>query len=63
MSGGDATSPAEDPRREDPRSLARRILALAVPALGALLAEPLFLLADTVIIGRLGVEELASGWR
>ena len=60
MSGGDATSPAEDPRREDPRSLARRILALAVPALGALLAEPLFLLADTVIIGRLGVEELAG---
>ena len=44
----------------DPRPLPRRILALAVPALGALLAEPLFLLADTVIIGRLGVEELAG---
>lgn len=44
----------------DPRPLSRRILALAVPALGALLAEPLFLLADTVIIGRLGVEELAG---
>lgn len=44
----------------DPRPLPRRILALAIPALGALLAEPLFLLADTVIIGRLGVEELAG---
>lgn len=42
------------------RSLPRRILALAVPALGALVAEPLFLLADTAIIGRLGVDELAG---
>lgn len=60
MSGTGEPSPAEDPRGEDSRPLARRILALAVPALGALLAEPLFLLADTVIIGRLGVEELAG---
>lgn len=60
MSGTGESSPAEDPRGEDSRPLARRILALAVPALGALLAEPLFLLADTVIIGRLGVEELAG---
>ena len=41
-------------------SLARQILALAVPALGALIAEPLFLLADTAIIGHLGVSELAG---
>ncbi|MDO5493078.1 MAG: MATE family efflux transporter [Nesterenkonia sp.] len=47
-------------RTRDPRPLLRQILALAVPALGALVAEPAFLLADTVIIGRLGVEELAG---
>jgi putative MATE family efflux protein len=38
----------------------RRILALAVPALGALIAEPLFLLADSAIVGRLGTVELAG---
>lgn len=48
------------PQTQDPRPLGRQILALAVPALGALIAEPLFLLADTAIIGRLGVEELAG---
>lgn len=40
--------------------LARQILALAVPAFGALVAEPLFLLADTAIIGNLGTAELAG---
>ena len=50
----------DDAGRRDPRPLGRQILALAVPALGALVAEPLFLLADTAIIGRLGVEELAG---
>lgn len=55
------SGPAEHvPAATDRRSLPRRILALAVPALGALVAEPLFLLADTAIIGRLGVEELAG---
>lgn len=44
----------------DPRPLPRQILALAVPALGALVAEPLFLLADTAIIGWLGTAELAG---
>ncbi|MBE1515093.1 MATE family efflux transporter [Nesterenkonia halotolerans] len=48
------------PQTPDPRPLGRQILALAVPALGALVAEPLFLLADTAIIGRLGVDELAG---
>jgi putative MATE family efflux protein len=37
-----------------------QILALAVPALGALVAEPLFLLADAVIVGRLGTVPLAA---
>ena len=45
---------------ESPRGLGRTILALAVPALGALIAEPLFLLADTAIIGHLGINELAG---
>jgi putative MATE family efflux protein len=38
----------------------REILRLALPALGALVAEPLFLLADTAIVGRLGTPELAG---
>ncbi len=38
----------------------REILALAVPALGALVAEPLFLLADSAIVGRLGTTPLAG---
>ncbi|AWB94351.1 MATE family efflux transporter [Agromyces badenianii] len=38
----------------------RDILRLAVPALGALIAEPLFLLADTAMIGHLGVTPLAG---
>ena len=42
------------------RSLGRRILALALPALGALIAEPLFLLADAAIVGHLGVSQLAG---
>lgn len=40
--------------------LTRQILVLAIPALGALIAEPLFLLADTAIVGHLGVDELAG---
>jgi hypothetical protein len=38
----------------------REILRLALPALGALIAEPLFLLADSAIVGHLGVDELAG---
>src|SRR4051794_20604225 len=38
----------------------RVILALAIPALGALVAEPLFLLADSAIVGRLGTVPLAG---
>ncbi len=40
--------------------MGRQILALAVPALGALIAEPLFLMADSAIVGHLGVAELAG---
>ena len=42
------------------RADAPAILALAVPALGALVAEPLFLLADSAIVGRLGTVPLAA---
>ena len=42
------------------RVVDRDILRLAVPALGALIAEPLFLLADTAMIGHLGATPLAG---
>jgi putative MATE family efflux protein len=38
----------------------REILVLALPALGALAAEPLYLLADTAIVGHLGTPQLAA---
>ena len=38
----------------------RELLALAVPALGALIAEPLYVLADTAVVGRLGTAPLAG---
>ena len=42
------------------RTLNRDILRLAVPSLGALVAEPLFVLTDTAMVGHLGVEPLAG---
>jgi putative MATE family efflux protein len=42
------------------RAYDREILRLAVPALGALAAEPLYLLADTAIVGHLGTPQLAA---
>ena len=41
-------------------TLNRDILRLAVPALGALVAEPLFLIVDSALVGHLGVEPLAG---
>ena len=38
----------------------REIVRLAVPALGALAAEPLYVLVDTAVVGHLGREELAA---
>ena len=38
----------------------REIVWLAVPALGALAAEPLYLLVDTAIVGHLGRSQLAA---
>jgi putative MATE family efflux protein len=47
--------PGSDDRRRD-----REILRLAVPAFFALAAEPLYVLADTAIVGRLGTRPLAG---
>lgn len=49
------TAPKAAPRRHD-----REILALAVPAFGALVAEPLFVMADSAIAGHLGTPQLAG---
>ena len=38
----------------------REIRRLAIPALGALAAEPLYLLVDTAIVGHLGTPQLAA---
>jgi len=38
----------------------REILRLALPAFGALVAEPLYLLADTAVVGHLGTNQLAG---
>ncbi|GGY02351.1 MATE family efflux transporter [Streptomyces anandii JCM 4720] len=51
-------APARRPparRRHD-----REIVALAVPAFGALVAEPLFVMADSAIVGHLGTAQLAG---
>lgn len=40
--------------------LNREILGLAVPALGALVAEPVFLLTNTAMVGHLGLDALAA---
>lgn len=42
------------------RSIDRRIFALAIPALGALAAEPLLSLADTFFVSRLGASALGA---
>jgi len=47
-------------RADSPPSQRREILRLAVPAFLALVAEPLFLLADSAIIGHLGTTQLAG---
>lgn len=43
-----------------PATLNRDILRLAVPALGALVAEPLFLIVDSALVGHLGIVPLAG---
>jgi putative MATE family efflux protein len=40
--------------------LDRRVIALALPALGTLAAEPLYRLVDTAVVGRLGTDQLGG---
>lgn len=47
-------------RRAGRRQHDREIVALALPAFGALVAEPLFLMTDTAIVGHLGTAQLAG---
>ncbi|MET9530107.1 MATE family efflux transporter [Streptomyces sp. NPDC006649] len=49
------TAPNPSRRRHD-----REIISLAVPAFGALVAEPLFVMVDSAIVGHLGTRELAG---
>ncbi|MFJ9728063.1 MATE family efflux transporter [Streptomyces sp. NPDC101209] len=46
--------------RDTRRQHDREIVALAVPAFGALVAEPLFVMADSAIVGHLGTAQLAG---
>src|SRR3954470_13378423 len=48
------------PRRVLRSPYDRPILRLALPALGALAAEPLYVLVDTAIVGHLGAAPLAA---
>ena len=52
------TAPPTTPPRT--ASLNRQILSLALPALGALVAEPLFVLIDSAMVGHLGPTSLAG---
>jgi Na+-driven multidrug efflux pump len=47
--------PGPSRRRHD-----REIIALALPAFGALVAEPLFVMADSAVVGHLGTAQLAG---
>ena len=57
--GSDApfTSPADKLRG---RELDRQILALALPALGGLVASPIFVMIDSSMVGHLGADPLAA---
>lgn len=57
--GAPAKHPARLPR-EVRRHHDREIVALALPAFGALVAEPLFVMADSAIVGHLGTPQLAG---
>lgn len=60
---GSVSQDAETPLPEVDRAAAagpKRILGLALPTLGVLVAEPLYLLFDLAVIGRLGALALAG---
>ncbi|TJZ50212.1 MATE family efflux transporter [Streptomyces piniterrae] len=47
-------------RRRTARRHDREIIALALPAFGSLVAEPLFVMVDSAVIGHLGTPQLAG---
>ncbi|UNZ18427.1 MATE family efflux transporter [Streptomyces sp. 891-h] len=53
-------SPASPTTRATVRRHDREIIALALPSFGALVAEPLFVMADSAIVGHLGTPQLAG---
>ncbi|KOU52476.1 MATE family efflux transporter [Streptomyces sp. WM6378] len=55
-----APAAPENDRRTSRRRHDREIVSLAVPAFGALVAEPLFVMADSAIVGHLGTPQLAG---
>ncbi|MEV8524570.1 MATE family efflux transporter [Streptomyces sp. NPDC052000] len=55
-----APATPDNDRRRSRRRHDREIVSLAVPAFGALVAEPLFLMADSAIVGHLGTPQLAG---
>lgn len=55
MDHRDPTSPSSEGSAD-----ARAILRLAVPALGALVAQPLYVLVDTAVVGHLGTPQLGG---
>jgi putative MATE family efflux protein len=66
-SGGGAPCPTDPPETADPcdtadgrRALDREIFRLAIPAFGALAAEPVYVLIDTAIVGHLGTRPLGG---
>lgn len=54
------TAPDQSSSEAPAKTLNRQILGLALPAFGALISEPLFILADTAIVGHLGTQQLAG---
>ncbi|KAB8163321.1 MATE family efflux transporter [Streptomyces sp. 3MP-14] len=59
---GERSGGADAPRRDRRRARRhdREIFTLALPAFGSLVAEPLFLMADSAMIGHLGTAQLAG---
>ncbi|HEY9475332.1 MAG TPA: MATE family efflux transporter [Mycobacteriales bacterium] len=51
---------SDQPRSDQPRSDQPGVLALAIPALGVLAAEPLYVLVDTAVVGHLGALPLGA---
>ena len=54
------SSPGEPREERARRAVDRDILRLAVPSCGALVAEPLFVLADSAFIARVSTTSLAG---